>query len=183
MLVIILYCVFTFTSLALFPTYYSPLDNWLSDLGNSSYSPTGAVFYNIGCITTGIALVPFFIGLYKWYREEIWHKILVIIGQGIGIFSAIALILIGLYPEDFPYLHHLWSNIFFFAILFVLIITSVVLFLHESFKKPIGIYGIIVAILDFVFVFFGSPLLEWFVVFTALGYVGLIIYNMYDIDF
>ncbi len=179
-LVIILYCVFTFTSLALFPTYYSPLDNWLSDLGNSSYSPVGAVFYNIGCITTGIALFPFFIGHYKWYREEIWHKILVIIGQGIGCFAAFALIMIGVYSEDFMTLHVLWSDIFFFVILFVLIITSIALFLHEAFKKPIGIYGIVVAILDVLFVFLiGTPLLEWFVVFTALGYVGLIIYNMY----
>jgi hypothetical protein len=31
-----------------------------------------------------------------------------------------------------------------------------------------------------LFVFFlGTPILEWFTVFTALGFVGLIVYNMY----
>jgi len=54
--VIVLYCVLTSSSWALLPTTYNPITNWLSDLGNSSYNPTGAIFYNLGCILTGIAL-------------------------------------------------------------------------------------------------------------------------------
>jgi len=68
--VIIFYCAFTFTSIALFPTAFSPIDNWLSDLGNPSFSPHGAVFYNVGCILTVLALMPFLAGLYKWYTNE-----------------------------------------------------------------------------------------------------------------
>ncbi|MEJ2252702.1 MAG: hypothetical protein P8Y97_23970, partial [Candidatus Lokiarchaeota archaeon] len=129
------------------------------------------------------ALFPFFIGFYKLYREEIWHKILVIIGQGIGCFAAFALIMIGIFSEDFMNLHVLWSNIFFLVILFVLIVISFALLLHKAFKKPIAFYGIIIAILDLIFLyFFNTPILEWFDVFTALSWVGLIIYNMYIED-
>jgi hypothetical membrane protein len=56
--VIVLYCAFTFSSWALFPTAYNPITNWLSDLGNSSYNPRGAILYNLGCIFTGIAYSP-----------------------------------------------------------------------------------------------------------------------------
>jgi hypothetical membrane protein len=81
--VIILYCVFTFSSWALFSTTYSPVTNWLSDLGNSSpmYNPRGAILFDLGCILTGIALFPFFIGLYEWCNEEKWRRISLTISQ------------------------------------------------------------------------------------------------------
>ncbi|MEM2118021.1 MAG: hypothetical protein QW386_03255 [Candidatus Bathyarchaeia archaeon] len=68
--VIVLYCIFTFSSWALFPTPYNPVDNWLSDLGNSNYNPSGAILYNIGCVLTGIALFPFL----AVYTSGIWMK-------------------------------------------------------------------------------------------------------------
>ena len=179
-LVIVIYCVCTFISWALFPPPFSPFENWLSDLGNSSYNPNGAIFYNLGCILTGSALVPFFLGMYKWYRDEIWHKIIGICVQLIGFFSAFALIMIGVFSEDFMESHIFWSEVFFEVILLVLISASLFLLFHKDFIKPIAIYGFIVAILDLIFVFvIGTPILEWFTVFTALGFVGLIIYNMY----
>ncbi|MFX1317112.1 MAG: DUF998 domain-containing protein [Promethearchaeota archaeon] len=179
-LVIGLYCVFTSTSLALFPPPFSAFDNWLSDLGNSSYNPNGAIFYNLGCILTGIMLFPFFIGLYKWYEDEMWHKVLMIIIQVIGSFSGLALIMIGAFSEDFPKPHIVWSGVFFYFNLIVLVLASLTLYFHPDFIKWIALYGTVVAIINLLFVFFIiTPILEWFTVFTALGYVGLIVYNMY----
>jgi len=179
-LVIAFYCTFTFISWALFPPPFSPFENWLSDLGNSSFSPNGALFYNLGCILTGSALFPFFLGMYKWYRDELWHKIIGIVVQVIGLYAGFALIMIGVFSEDFMEQHIFWSRVFFEVILLVLIFASIFLLFHKDFIKPIAIYGFVVAILDLIFVFvIGTPILEWFVVFTALGFVGLIIYNMY----
>ncbi|MFX1452863.1 MAG: DUF998 domain-containing protein [Promethearchaeota archaeon] len=179
-LVIAFYCIFTFTSLALYPPPFSPIDNWLSDLGNSSYNPNGAIFYNLGCILTGISLFPFFIGLYRWYSEEIWQKVILIITQIVGCCAAFSLIMIGVFSEDFMEPHIFWSEVFFRLNLLVLILSAITLYFHSDFIKLIAIYGIVVAIINLLFVFiFDTPLLEWFTVFTALGYVGLIIYNMY----
>jgi hypothetical membrane protein len=179
-LVIVIYCTFTFISWALFPTQFSPFDNYLSDLGNSSFNPNGAIFFNLGNILTGCALFPFFLGLYKWYRNELWHKILGICVQLIGFFSAFVDIMLGIFSEDFMAPHMFWTEIFFGAILFVLLFGSVFLLFHKDFIRPIAIYGFIVAIIDLIFVFFiFAPIIEWFVVFTLLGYVGLIIFNMY----
>jgi len=179
-LVIGIYCVFTFSSLALFPPPFSAFTNWLSDLGNSIYNPNGAILYNLGCILTGIILFPFFIGMYKWYREEILHKLVMIGLQATGCFSGFALIMVGIFSEDFPAPHVFWSEVFFAVNLVVLIISSVALYVHPDFIKWISVYGIIVAVINLLFVFIlGTPILEWFTVFTALGYVGLIVINMY----
>lgn len=177
-LVIVFYCVFTFTSIALFPTAFSPVNNWLSDLGNSSFSPRGAVFYNIGCILTGLALMPFYGGLYKWYTSEKRRKVMIMVTQAAGLFSAFALIMIGVYSEDYMAQHVFWSDVFFIFNLIVLILANVSLMTHPRFRRPIGYYGIIVALINLLFVVASNtPLLEWFTVFTALGYAGLLSYN------
>ncbi|MGB9714172.1 MAG: DUF998 domain-containing protein [Candidatus Bathyarchaeales archaeon] len=177
--VIVFYCAFTFASWALYPTPYNPVDNWLSDLGNSTYNPSGAILYNLGCVLTGIALFPFFGGLYKWYTNDKGRRILLMITQAIGLFAAFSLIMIGVFSEDSGELHILWSSIFFLLNLLVLILMGVSLFTHPNYMKPIAYYGFIVAAINLLFILaYNIPLFEWFTVFTALGYVGLLVYNM-----
>lgn len=182
-MVIIFFCAFTFTSWVLYPTSYSPVENWLSDLGNSSFNPNGAIFFNVGCVLTGIALFPFFAGLYKWYTEEKWRKISLIITQTLGSLAAFSLVMIGVFSEDYGEMHHLWSAVFFVLILIVLILLGVSLFTHPNYIRRIAYYGFVVAIINLIFVFYNIPLLEWFTVFTALGYVGLLVYNMFKTEF
>jgi hypothetical membrane protein len=179
-LVIGFYCAFTFTSIALFPPPFSPVTNWLSDLGNSSFSPKGAVLYNVGCVLTGLALFPFFAGFYKWYTNEKWRKLLMTITQVVGFISAFALIMIGVFSEDYMTQHVFWSDVFFAFNLIVLILANASLMTHRKFMKLIGYYGLVVAAINLLFVAFSNtPLLEWFTVFTALGYVALLSYNTY----
>ncbi|MBY8982784.1 MAG: DUF998 domain-containing protein [Candidatus Lokiarchaeota archaeon] len=186
-LVILIYCIFTFTAASLFTKSWSPLNTWLSDFGNSNmdYNPKGAIFFNIGCIITGITLIPFYIGLYKWFSridlkwKKIWIRLFVIIIQIIGSFSGFTLIMIGVFSEDFMEAHIFWSNIFFLLNLGVLILIGFALIIHEKFKKIIAFYGWIVALVNISFLWFHTPLLEWFTVFTALGLAALIAYNSY----
>jgi hypothetical membrane protein len=135
--VIVLYCVFTFSSWALFPTAYSPSTNWLSDLGNSTYNPRGAIIYDVACILTGIALFPFFIGFYKWYTAVRWRKASLVLTQAIGCAAAYALIMIGVFSEDSGSLHKLWSDVFFLLNLIVLVLTGASLFTDRRYTKAI----------------------------------------------
>lgn len=177
--VIILYCTFTFISLALYPSVYSPTANWLSDLGSSSKNPNGAIYYNWGCILTGLALFPFFIGLYKWYTKENWRNASLVATQVIGCLAAFSLIMIGVFSEDSGWAHSLWSSVFFILNLLVLVMLGASLFTHSSYIRPIAYYGFIVAIINLLFVILNdTPILEWFTVFSALGYVGLLSYNL-----
>jgi hypothetical protein len=86
-LIIVFYCAFTLTSIVLFPRSVSPLNDWLSDLGNSGYNPHGAIFYNVGCVLTRLALFPFFAGLYCWYTDERRRKLLIMITQAVDFFG------------------------------------------------------------------------------------------------
>jgi hypothetical membrane protein len=178
--VIILYCAFTFTSWAMYPTPYNPVDNWLSDLGNSTGNPSGAIVYNAGCVLTGIALFPFFGGFYKWYTNERTRKIVIMIAQAIGFLAALSLMMIGVFSEDYGDIHVLWSSVFFMLNLIVIVLVSLTLYTHPSYIRPISYYGFIVAVINLLFVLvYNNPIFEWFTVFTALGFVGLLVYNMF----
>jgi hypothetical membrane protein len=112
-------------------------------------------------------------------RYEKWRKIATIVAQAIGCAAAFALIMIGVFSEDSGSLHDLWSSIFFLLNLIVLILVGASLFTHPRYKRGIAYYGFIVAAINLIFVFVSdTPSLEWFTVFTALGCVGLISYNM-----
>jgi hypothetical membrane protein len=182
-LVIVLYWVFTFSSLALWPGPFSITVNYLSDLGNSVSNPSGAVLYNVGIILAGVGLFPFFVGLYKWYTKEGWRKSLLIVTQVVGLFEALSLIMIGVFPETAGSAHDLWSNIQWILNLIVLVTADVALITHPKFLRPIGYYGLAVVaiqIVTLVLIFMGnsSPLVEWFTVITTLLFVGLVVINM-----
>jgi hypothetical membrane protein len=177
-LVILLYCVFTFTSWALYPNPFGPMTHYLSRLGNFNYSPFGAYFYNLGCILTGLALLPFFIGLYEWYADRLYQKVPLIAGQVIGILSAIVLIMIGVFSEDQGSPHMTASSTFFLLNFFVLIVVNAALLLHPGFIKLIALYGFVVDVLSLSFeLTIGGPITEWFTVFGALVYVALLSFN------
>ena len=152
----------------------------MSDFGNSSYNPPGAVFYNVGCVLTGLVLFPFFAGFYYWYTDN-WRKLLIVITQVVGFVAAFALMMIGVFSEDSGAIHHLWSVAFFVFNLIVLILANISLMTHHKFIRPIGYYGLGVAVVNLLFVGLAyTSLLEWFTVFTALGYVALISYNTFE---
>jgi hypothetical protein len=190
--VIILYCAFTFTSWALYPTTFNPFSNFLSDLGNSAGNPSGAIFYNVGVILTGAAYIIFFGGFYKWYTSEKTRKTVIMIAQAIGFLAAFSLMMIGVFSENAGAIHVLWSLVFFILNLIAIFLFSLVLYKHPSYIKVISYYGFIAAIINLFFrlgavgiinslflLIYNNPIIEWFAVFTALGWIGLLVYNMF----
>jgi hypothetical membrane protein len=174
-LVVLLYCVFTIVSWAFYPAPYGPSTHYLSRLGNFNYSPFGAYFYNWGCILTGIAMVPFFIGLREWYTERTIQRIIMIIGQVLGVTSGFALAAIGVFSEDQGTPHMTASSTFFTIIFFVLILINLALLLNPKFNKLVGAYGLGITLSALFFALtVGGPLTEWYTVFGALLFVGLL---------
>jgi hypothetical membrane protein len=181
-MVILFYCVFTATAWALYPHAYGPVTHYLSRLGNWSWNPIGALFYNAGCVLTGAALIPFFIGLYKWYGEQRWRAILLLAGQGLGLASALALMMIGIFSEDFGQPHRLASAVFFVLLFVILIEVNLALLTHPGFLKATAVYGFAIDALTLgLELTIGGPLTEWFTVFAALSYVGLLVINTFKL--
>jgi hypothetical membrane protein len=46
LLAVFVFTIFTFISVALYPTPYNPLYDWLSNLGNTNLNHFGALFFN-----------------------------------------------------------------------------------------------------------------------------------------
>ncbi|TFG31114.1 DUF998 domain-containing protein [Candidatus Thorarchaeota archaeon] len=183
LLVILLYCIFTITSWALYPEPYGPLTHYLSRLGNFDYSPLGAYFYNLGCILTGVALIPFFLSLRIWVGESKPQVVLLLLGQLIGVLSACALIMIGIFSEDQGAPHMTASSTFFVLNFVVLILVNIALLWHKQFIKPIALYGIAICVLSLGFeISIGGPIVEWFTVFGSLIFVALISINSLKIN-
>jgi hypothetical membrane protein len=183
-IVIFGYLLFTLVALSLYSTPYSPLNNWISDLGSSASNPSGALFFNLGCVITGIMLFPFFAGLYKWYTPERRIKIPITVAQGVGIISAVSLIMIGVFSEDYGFIHWLWSAIFFLSLVITLGILNTSLFNHPQFIRLVGYYGLLVVLVGLILVLIDqvntvlpAPLFEWVTVLTALIWVGAFSYN------
>ena len=178
LVVIVFYCVFTAVSWALYPEPYGPVTHYLSRLGNFDYSPIGAYFYNIGCILTGLALIPFFLSLRCWFTHRKAPVILLISGQLIGVLSACALVMIGVFSEDQGTPHMTASSTFFLLNFIVLILINVALLWNPQFIKPIALYGASINILSLAFeLSISGPIVEWFTVFGSLIFVALISMN------
>ncbi|MCF2137587.1 MAG: DUF998 domain-containing protein [Candidatus Thorarchaeota archaeon] len=172
---ILLYCVFTMVSWAFYPGPYWPTTHYLSRLGDFIYSPFGAYFYNAGCILTGLALMPFFIGLREWWGPNKVSKILLILGQGLGLLSAVALIMIGVFSEDTGQPHLTASATFFLLNFFVLLLINIALLLVADFPKLAALYGIGIDLISMGLSFtLGGPIVEWLTVFGSLVFVGLV---------
>lgn len=77
---------------------------------------------------------------------------MLITAQIIGSFSAFALIMIGVFPEDTGIKHTITACSFFISLLLVLIIAHVSLLMHERFKKWIGYYGFFAVFVDLILV-------------------------------
>ena len=181
-LVIVFYCVFTFTAWALYPSPYSPLTHYLSRLGDWAKSPIGAFLYNAGCVLTGATLIPFFIGLRTWYGEQRWRAVLLVAGQGLGVSSAVALMLIGIFSEDFGQPHKVASAVFFVLLFLVLIVLNVGLMTHHGFLKLIAVYAFVIDAVSLgLELTISGSLTEWFTVFAALVYVGLLVVNTFEL--
>ena len=86
---VVIYVIFTAVALSKYPNAYSPVTNWLSDLGNPLVNQSGALFYNLGCILTSLVLIAFYIGLRSWNNNDKRLRILLTIAQIAGMLSSI----------------------------------------------------------------------------------------------
>jgi len=100
-LVILLFCIFTLASAVRYPVAFSPMDNWLSDLGTMKKNPAGYVYFNVGCILAGVSTLFLVSGMDAWQVKD--NKRLFEAGRAFGVFSAFTLMLIGAFDENTPY--------------------------------------------------------------------------------
>ncbi|MFW9897831.1 MAG: DUF998 domain-containing protein [Candidatus Thorarchaeota archaeon] len=175
--VIVIFWGFTLTSMAFFPNIYNPLVNWMSDLGSHSKNPKGYIYFNIGCIISGIAMFPFFLGLYEWYIGGRRNKILTMLTQVAGFYTALAMIMVGLFPEDTTEIHIFWSMSLFTISVLTFIFPSIALYKYK-FTRNIAIFGFMATTINLILWMLIIPIMEWITIIFSFFFIGIIITSM-----
>ncbi|TFG08673.1 MAG: DUF998 domain-containing protein [Promethearchaeota archaeon] len=179
-LILVVGWIYISISISLFPGSFSPLNNYVSDLGNYSLNPRGALIYNIGMIIGGVFMFIYFLFLYIFYPENNRGRTLLSLTRVFGFLSSFAIIMVAIYSEDFWTAHVFWSAVLF-VLLFLINITGGLFFLnHPDSMRKIGYFNLLVAAFHVSYLFILDPnfiILEW--INTILGHVSmaLAVYN------
>ncbi len=171
------YIIFAVIAYAKIPIPFSPVHNWLSDLGNEISNPQGAIYYKIGVIACAIFLAIWFtVGLSSWRLKDpaIQSRLLVVSQVGGGL-TAFALMMSALYPINHLKAHAFWSDINFllFGISFAFSVSA--LRHHPGIPKILLFLGGFAAILPTLVLLVNSAYwLEWIAIGVFMLYVVLI---------
>lgn len=176
------YVAFTFIS-HIFNTKINPLTNWLSDLGNHTLNPSGALFYNAGCILVALLLAVFYLGLTEWYKKrEIEKKYIIcyVCARISGIAASVFLVLasvITLGTNDA--LHGTFSMLNMIGMNCFTVFTSIAFVLHPDIKSRIGITGFFTVAFNIVTMnlFTDFYLAEWIYFLLFMIYVVMVTVN------
>jgi hypothetical protein len=134
-----------------------------------------------------IALIPFILGLKKWFESQASVKKYILAIQIFGLFNSFSMVMIAIFPTDIASAqHNFWSLMNFLCIELVILLAIIGLRNHPSYWNRLSI----IAILDFVFcatyLFLLSAyrpiatIFEWLTFIFILGYLVLLGINMYQ---
>lgn len=159
-----------------YPPPYSPVRNWLSDLGDLDRNPAGARFYNAGVVAIGVALLPFFVGLGQWQTGERRGQVIMLrVTQGFGLVGALALILSGLFPINIAAAHSFFSACLNFSLGTAFGFSVAALRYHPRCPRWLLALGGATALVAMIYGLLRTvQVLEWVTVALFLGYVGLL---------
>jgi hypothetical membrane protein len=172
-LVILFYLSFAMLAFWRIPGSFSPLRNWLSDLGSSKLNPQGAIFYNIGIITTGLLLIPFFLDLSKLSRGgSKVQKTMLAVTCVLGLLGGLAMIMSAVYPITHIAQHRFWSIALYILLGSAFVFSVASLRYDRRFPRwALGV-GIATGLVDILSgAFHDIYLLEWITVVLFLGYI------------
>lgn len=178
-----LYSTLTILAMILFPETVSPLDTYLSRLGNAEVNPDGAIFYNLAVILGGLALIAFFIAIsvdYSYPGRE-WLLRIALLA---GVINGGSVLMSGVYAEHVNMdAHTTWSYLIFLSLVPVLLTFSIAFWGKPGTSRGISVYGFVVCAVDIFFLAtilsggldpgLGS-IMEWFSVFSYLVWVILV---------
>jgi hypothetical protein len=106
--------------------------------------------------------------------------VLLTVAQCTGVFSAVSLIVTGIFPlGTSTEIHSLWSMMLYISLGFFLTFSATALMKNPAFKKGFGYYAFLTAAVNFVF---GAILheifwAEWISVGMFIAYVLMVAYN------
>jgi hypothetical protein len=177
---ILVYLCLTLASYAYYPAALNPQDNWLSDLGNGSLNPSGALLYRLGCVLTGVLLGLFFVGLRTMTRSQSARpRIFFMVSQGFGLIAAFALIMTGIFSEGEHASHSLWSAVLYISFGTAAFFCGWAFLYYPRFSRSLSYLAFAITVIDWVMSAFNTThFIEWIMVSLMLLFVGAVSYRV-----
>ncbi len=167
------YLLFALLAFISLPVRYSPLENWLSDLGSDRLNPDGAIFYNIGIIVTGIILFVFFTSLVEWKMAgNKKQNAMLQVTQFFGWAGAIAMLMSAVFPITNEGMHSFWSAALYILLGTAFAFSVAALRYYPYYPKWLLVLGGLTAAVDIAWGLIANIyLMEWITVALFLLYV------------
>jgi hypothetical membrane protein len=159
---------------------YSMFNHAVSELGELGVSEFAWMF-NIGMVLAGILFIPFMIGL-GLYIDNIISKITAIV----GVYSAVSIVFVGIYPMNYLYEHSISAISFFLSGMIMTFLWGIAILVQKEVKihKGLSLGGFINMTIFALFLYgpfggFGEPrpefsmriTLEWAIYWAIVGYL------------
>ncbi len=176
-LVLLSYPICTLLAFYNYPLPFSPMKNWLSDLGNKVLSPDGAVIYNTGIVLTSFFLLLFFLGFSVVKSgENRTRNLMIILTQSCGVLGCVSMALSAFYSIDTPGPHSLFSAIMRISIGTAFAFSAAALRYNPKVPGWLLILGVLTALNDMLvsILFSTTYYFEWITIFLFLAYVASI---------
>jgi hypothetical protein len=146
-----IYLVCTSIAIMSYPLAYNPMTNWLSDLGNPTLNPSGAIYYDAGGVVTSIVLLVFFVGMYTWRSEDKRMNAFLLVAVFSGLALACAFLLTAAFPLGVnDSLHSTFSIMLFVFVGCFEIFSASAIRKSPAYPKALSVFGLIVAIINFI---------------------------------
>jgi hypothetical membrane protein len=170
------YMSFSLLAFMRYPMNYSPLSNWLSDLGNPLFNPGGSNLYNLGVIFTAIFLIIFFLSLYSWKITGNRVQVIMLrLTQACGISASLCLMMSAIYPINHFRIHATLSTVMYVLLSTAFVFSAAMLRYHLQVPRWLLFLGVSSAIIVIMTsVFADVYVLEWITVLCYLGYTLLL---------
>jgi hypothetical membrane protein len=158
------------------------LNHFVSELGELGVSEF-AFLFNSGMILAGLIFIPFMIGL-GLYIDSIVSRL----AGAVGVFSAVSIFFVGIFPMNYLTEHSMAAMSFFFGGMIMVGLWTISILLQKETRihKGFSIGGVINFVIFFLFLYgpwesvgdlstrpdvWMVPTLEWGIYFAIVGYL------------
>jgi hypothetical membrane protein len=176
-LIVVCYVVLAGIAFSTFSLPYSPIHNWLSDLGNPDINPSGAVFYNVGMVITAGLVLVFFLSLFRFrLQDNRIQNVMTLLTAIFGAAGSVGMLMSAIHPINQPAAHSAWCMVLFFSLGTAFAFSVAMFRYYRRYPRWLLVVGAIVALVNMGSqIFFGNvPICEWIIVTLFLSYCLLL---------
>ncbi len=174
----LLFVIFTFIDMLIYPGGYSFIDNYFSQLGLTVINGQPAFFnyilFILACSSAAVCSIPFWYAIKMVFSDSRMVKTIGWIGSILGFAAAPCLSLLAIFAGDVYPAEHGWATILFFILYsLAIIIYSVGMLINPEYNSLLSLVGFAVATICLLHIFFiGGALMQKIAVYSMVLWSG-----------